>query len=161
MGFDELHLHVLAPSSEDAEKRNTKKGVCAPSPSPRPARAVLQLMENGRHWVLVMLLLGNIINKSLPIFLDSAISGGSTTAIVIFGSVLPSPLYTPTTANINAITLSHSEIIPQALSVQNGLAISTACMPVILALMYLFVPLAWPIVKLLNWAQCGRPRTHV
>ncbi|KAJ6619325.1 hypothetical protein B0H10DRAFT_2026333 [Mycena sp. CBHHK59/15] len=57
-------------------------------------------MENGRHWVLVVLLLGNvvhpawsrihicihacvgqIINESLPIFLDSAIGGGSTTAI--------------------------------------------------------------------------------
>ncbi|KAJ6619326.1 hypothetical protein B0H10DRAFT_1178182 [Mycena sp. CBHHK59/15] len=80
---------------------------------------------------------------------------------VIFGSALPSPLYTPTTANLNAITLSHSEIIPQALSVRNVLAISAACTPVVLALMYLFAPLAWPIVKLLDWAQRGRPRTHV
>ncbi|KAJ6615075.1 hypothetical protein B0H10DRAFT_1950202 [Mycena sp. CBHHK59/15] len=75
MGLDELHLRVLAASSEDpAEKRNAKK--------------VLRLMERGRHWVLVVLLLGNvIINESLPIFLDSAIGGGfaavalSTTAI--------------------------------------------------------------------------------
>ncbi|KAK7448455.1 hypothetical protein VKT23_013717 [Stygiomarasmius scandens] len=81
MGLDELHLRVLATSSDDpAEKKNAKK--------------VLQLMTKGRHWVLVVLLLGNvIINESLPIFLDGAIGGGiaavaiSTTAIVIFGCV--------------------------------------------------------------------------
>jgi len=80
MGLDELHLRVLATSSEDpTEKRN--------------AQTVLNLMQKGRHWVLVVLLLGNvIINESLPIFLDSAIGGGiaavalSTTAIVIFES---------------------------------------------------------------------------
>ncbi|OAX31344.1 DUF21-domain-containing protein [Rhizopogon vinicolor AM-OR11-026] len=79
MGLDELHLRVLATSSEDlTEKRNAQK--------------VLRLMQRGRHWVLVVLLLGNVvINESLPIFLDGALGGGiaavviSTTAIVIFG----------------------------------------------------------------------------
>ncbi|KAJ6502844.1 hypothetical protein C8R47DRAFT_1106934 [Mycena vitilis] len=121
MGLDELHLRVLATSSEDpVEQRNAKK--------------VLQLMQRGRHWVLVVLLLGNvIINESLPIFLDSAIGGGfaavalSTTAIVIFG-----------------------EIIPQALSVRYGLSIGAACAPFVLALMYLFAPVAWPIARLLD-----------
>ncbi|KAJ7676547.1 hypothetical protein DFH06DRAFT_1168454 [Mycena polygramma] len=121
MGLDELHLRVLATSSEDpVEQRNAKK--------------VLQLMQRGRHWVLVVLLLGNvIINESLPIFLDSAIGGGfaavalSTAAIVIFG-----------------------EIIPQALSVRYGLSIGAACAPFVLALMYLFAPVAWPIARLLD-----------
>ncbi|KAF9235846.1 hypothetical protein BU15DRAFT_89408 [Melanogaster broomeanus] len=70
MGLDELHLRVLATSSEDAvEKKNAQK--------------VLQLMQKGRHWVLV------VINESLPIFLDGAIGGGvaavviSTTAIAV------------------------------------------------------------------------------
>ncbi|KAG6854171.1 hypothetical protein C0991_009823 [Blastosporella zonata] len=75
MGLDELHLRVLASSSADyAEQQNAKK--------------VLKLMSKGRHWILVVLLLGNVvINESLPIFLDSAIGGGiaavaiSTTAI--------------------------------------------------------------------------------
>lgn len=41
MGLDELHLRVLATSSEDPiEQRNAKK--------------VLQLMTKGRHWVLVV-----------------------------------------------------------------------------------------------------------
>ncbi|KAJ6559333.1 hypothetical protein B0H10DRAFT_2445947 [Mycena sp. CBHHK59/15] len=134
MGLDELHLRVVAASSEDyAEKRNAKK-------------------------VLVVLLIGNvIINESLPIFLDSAIGGGfaavalSTTAIVIFGSALPPALRT--IANLNSIFLpphnrlqrarpappSHSppkksnhitktrRIIPRALSVCYGVAIGAAC----------------------------------
>ncbi|KAH9487394.1 hypothetical protein JR316_0001469 [Psilocybe cubensis] len=75
MGLDELHLRVLATSSENlTEKRNAQK--------------VLNLLRRGRHWVLVVLLLSNVIvNESLPIFLDNAIGGGvaaiaiSTTAI--------------------------------------------------------------------------------
>ncbi|KIJ14847.1 hypothetical protein PAXINDRAFT_163239 [Paxillus involutus ATCC 200175] len=122
MGLDELHLRVLATSSEDlVEKKNAQK--------------VLSLMQKGRHWVLVVLLLGNVvINESLPIFLDSAIGGGiaavviSTTAIVIFG------------------------IIPQAVSVRHGLAIGAKCAPFVLGLMYLFAPIAYPIAKLLDRA---------
>ncbi|KAJ7182250.1 hypothetical protein C8R43DRAFT_1228757 [Mycena crocata] len=121
MGLDELHLRVLATSSEDPkEQKNAEK--------------VLRLMRKGRHWVLVVLLLGNvIINESLPIFLDSAIGGGltavalSTVAIVIFG------------------------VIPQALSVRYGLAIGAACTPLVLFMMYLFSPVAYPIAKLLDW----------
>lgn len=121
MGLDELHLRVLATSSEDlTEKRNAQK--------------VLKLMQRGRHWVLVVLLLGNVvINESLPIFLDGAIGGGiaavviSTTAIVIFG-----------------------EVIPQAVSVRYGLAIGARCAPFVLCLMYLFAPIAYPTAKLLD-----------
>ncbi|KAJ6608079.1 hypothetical protein B0H10DRAFT_2069212 [Mycena sp. CBHHK59/15] len=128
MGLDELHLRVLAASSEDpAEKRNAKK--------------VLRLMERGRHWVLVVLLLGNvIINESLPIFLDSAIGGG-------FAAVALS-------------TTAIGQIIPQALSVRYGVAIGAACAPVVLALMYLFAPLAWPIAKLLDWALGAGDHGH-
>lgn len=122
MGLDELHLRVLATSSEDlTEKRNAQK--------------VLKLMQRGRHWVLVVLLLANVvINESLPIFLDGAIGGGiaaviiSTTAIVIFG-----------------------EIIPQAVSVRYGLAIGAQCAPFVLCLMYLFAPIAYPTAKLLDY----------
>ncbi|KAF7358684.1 CAMK CAMKL CHK1 protein kinase [Mycena sanguinolenta] len=96
--YDELHLRVLATSSTDEnEQKNAKK--------------VLDLMQKGRHWVLVVLLLGNVIvNESLPIFLDSAIGGGfaavalSTTAIVIFGYRLPQ-IITNTTLTSNFLTL--------------------------------------------------------
>lgn len=122
MGLDELHLRVLATASDDTkEKKNAQK--------------VLKLMQKGRHWVLVVLLLGNVvINESLPIFLDSAIGGGiaailiSTTMIVIFG-----------------------EIIPQAVCAKHGLSIGAHCAPFVLLLMYLFAPIAWPIAKLLDW----------
>ncbi|PPQ83850.1 hypothetical protein CVT25_000909 [Psilocybe cyanescens] len=131
MGLDELHLRVLSTSSEDlTEKRNAQK--------------VLKLMQKGRHWVLVVLLLGNvIINESLPIFLDSALGGGlaaiviSTAAIGKSILVLCFPVF--------------REIIPQAISVRYGLSVGAKCVPLVLAMMYIFAPIAWPIAKLLDY----------
>ncbi|EKM75200.1 hypothetical protein AGABI1DRAFT_46804 [Agaricus bisporus var. burnettii JB137-S8] len=119
MGLDELHLRVLATSSDDPkEKKNAQK--------------VLKMMRKGRHWILVVLLLGNVIvNESLPIFLDSALGGG-VAAIVI------------STAAIGSV-------IPQAVSVRYGLAIGATCSPLVLGMMYLFAPIAWPIAKLLDF----------
>ncbi|KAH6901111.1 hypothetical protein BKA70DRAFT_1524767 [Coprinopsis sp. MPI-PUGE-AT-0042] len=118
MGLDELHLRVLAQSSDDPkEKKNAAKG-----------RLSLVLSR------LQVLLLGNVIvNESLPIFLDSALGGGvaaiviATLAIVVFG------------------------IIPQALSVRYGLAIGAMCSPLVLGMMYIFAPVAYPLAKLLDW----------
>ncbi|KAH9891187.1 hypothetical protein C8Q73DRAFT_792624 [Cubamyces lactineus] len=129
MGLDELHLRVLAASSDLPEERKN-------------AQKVLSLLSRGRHWVLVVLLLGNVIvNESLPIFLDSALGGGiaavviSTTMIVIFG------------------------IIPQAVSVRYGLSIGASCAPIVLGMMYLFAPIAWPIAKLLDYVL-GHDEAH-
>lgn len=123
MGLDELHLRVLATSSDEKTERTD-------------AQIVLNLLQKGRHWVLVVLLLSNvIINESLPIFLDSAIGGGllaiviSATAIVIFG-----------------------EVIPQAVCARHGLAIGARCAPYVLLLMYLFAPVAYPIARILDCA---------
>ncbi|KZO92058.1 DUF21-domain-containing protein [Calocera viscosa TUFC12733] len=123
MGLDELHLRVLATSSDDpVEKLNAQK--------------VQSLLHNKKHWVLVVLLLGNVlVNESLPIFLDDAIGGGfwaigiSTTMIVIFG-----------------------EIIPQAVCARYGLAIGAKCVTFVRILMWVFAPIAWPISKLLDYA---------
>ncbi|THU94253.1 DUF21-domain-containing protein [Dendrothele bispora CBS 962.96] len=119
MGLDELHLRVLAQSSDDPkEQKNAKK--------------VLRLMTKGRHWVLVVLLLGNvIINESLPIFLDGALGGGI--------------------AAVAISTTAIGEIIPQSVSVRYGLSIGAACAPFVLVLMWLMAPIAWPIAKLLDW----------
>ncbi|EAU93571.2 hemolysin [Coprinopsis cinerea okayama7 len=122
MGLDELHLRVLAASSEDVnEKQNAQK--------------VLNLMQGRRHWVLVVLLLSNVVvNESLPIFLDNALGGGvsaiilSTAAIVIFG------------------------IIPQAVSVRYGLAIGATCAPLVSAMMLVMAPITYPVARLLDWA---------
>ncbi|WWD19045.1 hypothetical protein CI109_103503 [Kwoniella shandongensis] len=122
MGSDELNLRVLSTSSEDPKERNS-------------ANKVLRLLARGRHWVLVVLLLGNVIvNESLPIFLDDVLGGGvkavivSTTMIVIFG-----------------------EIIPQAVCVRYGLAIGGVCAPLVWGLMIFFSPIAYPIAKLLDY----------
>ncbi|KAG8763908.1 hypothetical protein FRC11_009430 [Ceratobasidium sp. 423] len=140
MGLDELHLRVLATSSDDPkEKKN--------------ANRVLRLMKKGRHWVLVVLLLGNVIvNESLPIFLDSAIGGGvaavaiSTVMIVIFGlGLFPAPV-------ICVLNAAPYRIIPQAVCARYGLQIGAASAPLVLCMMYIFAPIAWPIAKLLDWA---------
>lgn len=78
MGLDETNLHVLIESGTPEERKNAKK--------------VLALLERGKHWVLVTLLLSNVvINETLPIILHSVTGGGwqavviSTALIVIFG----------------------------------------------------------------------------
>ncbi|KAK0237280.1 hypothetical protein EDD85DRAFT_921841 [Armillaria nabsnona] len=132
MGLDELHLRVLSASSDDpVEKKNAKK--------------VLALMQKGRHWVLVVLLLGNvIINESLPIFLDSAIGGGVAAVAISTAAIEPFRLYFFSYRVIY-------RIIPQSLSVRYGLSIGAACTPFVLALMYIFAPVAYPIAKLLDY----------
>lgn len=78
MGLDQTNLHVMIESGTPSEKEN--------------ARKVLTLLERGKHWVLVTLLLSNvIINETLPIILHDVLGGGwqavvtSTALIVIFG----------------------------------------------------------------------------
>ena len=48
MGSDDLNLRVLSTSSEDPKER-------------KAASKVLRLLQRGRHWVLVVLLLGNVV----------------------------------------------------------------------------------------------------
>ncbi|SCZ89656.1 BZ3500_MvSof-1268-A1-R1_Chr9g10528 [Microbotryum saponariae] len=118
---DSVNLQVLSTAGEEQERKDAAK--------------VLKLLERGKHWVLVVLLLSNVIvNESLPIFLDSVIGGGvgavviSTGLIVIFG-----------------------EIIPQAVCARYGLRIGAIAAPAVLALMYLEYPIAYPIAKLLDY----------
>ncbi|KAL5518448.1 hypothetical protein ACEPAH_130 [Sanghuangporus vaninii] len=119
MGLDDLHLRVLSTSSDDdVERKNASK--------------VLSLLRKGRHWVLVVLLLGNVIvNESLPIFLDSAIGGGVAAVII-------------STALIGAV-------IPQAVCARYGLSIGAKCAPLVLGLMYILAPIAYPTAKLLDY----------
>ncbi|KAI4284898.1 MAG: hypothetical protein L6R35_004784, partial [Caloplaca aegaea] len=121
MGQDEIYLQVIKTSGEGAEKKH--------------ANRVLTLLKRGKHWVLVTLLLGNVItNETLPIVLDRSLGGGwpavlgSTVLIVIFG-----------------------EIIPQSICVRYGLPIGAYLSPLVLVLMYILGPVAWPTAKLLDW----------
>ncbi|KAK0524188.1 cell agglutination protein Mam3 [Tilletia horrida] len=120
MGLDPINLQVLSTSGTPKEQKNALK--------------VLRLLERGRHWVLVVLLLGNVIvNETLPVFL-SDFGGGlaavltSTVLIVIFG-----------------------EIVPQSICARHGLAIGAFCAPLVHVTMILFAPIAWPTAKLLDY----------
>ncbi|RAK97666.1 putative DUF21 and CBS domain protein (Mam3) [Aspergillus ibericus CBS 121593] len=120
MGQDEVYLQVIQTSGEGSERKN--------------AASVLKLLQRGKHWVLVTLLLSNVItNETLPIVLDRSLGGGwpavlgSTVLIVIFG-----------------------EIVPQSICVRYGLPIGAWMAPCVLALMYLMSPVAYPVAKLLD-----------
>ncbi|KAI9486597.1 MAG: hypothetical protein EXX96DRAFT_549665 [Benjaminiella poitrasii] len=121
MGLDQTNLHVLTESGTPSERKS--------------ARKVLALLDKGRHWVLVTLLLSNVIvNETLPIILDGILPGGwqavvlSTALIVIFG-----------------------EIIPQSICVRYGLAIGAKTAWIVLVLMYVMYPIAYPIALLLDF----------
>lgn len=63
MGQDGVYLQVIATSGEGKEQRHAEK--------------VFKLLQRGKHWVLVTLLLGNVIvNETLPIVLDRSLGGG-------------------------------------------------------------------------------------
>ncbi|KAL9113564.1 MAG: hypothetical protein Q9227_002302 [Pyrenula ochraceoflavens] len=121
MGQDEIYLQVIKTSGEGSERKHAAK--------------VLRLLNRGKHWVLVTLLLSNVItNETLPIVLDRSLGGGwpavlgSTVLIVIFG-----------------------EIAPQSVCVRYGLPIGAWMSPFVLALMYVLAPVAWPTAKLLDY----------
>lgn len=68
MGQDEVYLQVISTSGEGSEKKSAAK--------------VLRLLNKGKHWVLVTLLVGNVItNETLPLVLDRSIGGGYAAAI--------------------------------------------------------------------------------
>lgn len=120
MGLDMVNLQVLSSSGTDTERKHATK--------------VLRLLEKGRHWVLVVLLLGNVIvNETLPVFL-SDFGGGiaavltSTLLIVVFG-----------------------EIVPQSICARYGLAIGAFCAPMVHITMLIMAPIAWPTAKFLDW----------
>jgi len=86
-----------------------------------------------KHQLLVTLVLCNSsVALSLPLVLDQIVPAWaaivvSVTAILIFG-----------------------EVIPQAICVRHALAIGAFFTPAVRVLMFIFMPLAWPMAKLLD-----------
>ncbi|KAK3381645.1 hypothetical protein B0H63DRAFT_416498 [Podospora didyma] len=120
MGQDGIYLQVMARDPTEPQQKNAKR--------------VYDLLQRGKHWVLVTLLLSNVIvNETLPVVLDRCLGGGvaavvgSTFLIVIFG-----------------------EVLPQSVCVRYGLQIGGFMSGPVLLLMYLMAPLAWPTAKLLD-----------
>lgn len=121
MGQDGIYLQVLARDETEPQHKN--------------AGRVFRLLQRGKHWVLVTLLLSNVIvNETLPVVLDRCLGGGvaavvgSTFLIVIFG-----------------------EVLPQSVCVRYGLPIGGYMSKPVLLLMWLMAPIAWPTAKLLDW----------
>jgi len=93
MGQDPVHVQVIARSGSREERRNAQK--------------VLGVLQKGRHWVLVSLLLGNVLtNETLPIVLDREVKGG-------WAAVLASSL----------LIVTFGEILPQSICAKHGLAV--------------------------------------
>lgn len=121
MGQDEVTLRVLASSGKGRQKSDAQK--------------VLSILQKGKHWVLVTLVLGNVIvNEALPIVLDGEMKGGwiaviiSTGLVVVFG-----------------------EIIPQSVCAKYGLAIGAGSSTLVIWLMYILSPIGYPIACLLDY----------
>ncbi|KAJ5727154.1 hypothetical protein N7493_004974 [Penicillium malachiteum] len=120
MTQDDINLRVIASSGDAADRRNAQK--------------VISLLDRGKHWILVTLLLGNCIaSEALPVILDPILHGGlpavlgSTVLIVIF-----------------------SEIIPQSICARHSLTIGAYMVPCASLFMYILGPVSWPIGKLLD-----------
>jgi hypothetical protein len=73
MGQDGIYLQVVSRDKGEPQHNN--------------ARRVYDLLQKGKHWVLVTLLLGNVIvNETLPVVLDRCLGGG--VAAVVGSTVL-------------------------------------------------------------------------
>ncbi|KGQ09204.1 Protein MAM3 [Beauveria bassiana D1-5] len=127
MGQDSIYLQVVSGDPEEPQHKN--------------ARRVLDLLNKGKHWVLVTLLLANVIvNESLPVVLDRTLGGGVAAVVgstILIGSV--------------SLPLIFGEIVPQSICVRYGLPIGGYMSKPVVALMYLLSPIAWPTAKLLDW----------
>ncbi|GAA5865895.1 hypothetical protein JCM8547_005751 [Rhodosporidiobolus lusitaniae] len=123
MGLDATNLQVLATSGPPSTRRDAQK--------------VLNLLSNGRHFVLCTLLLSNVVvNETLPVFLDTLTGGsdGGLLAIVIS----------------SALIVIFGEVLPQAVCARHGLKVGAKCVGFVRALMYLESPICYPTAKLLD-----------
>lgn len=81
MGQDGVYLQVIATSGEGKQQKHASR--------------VHRLLQRGKHWVLVTLLLSNVItNETLPIVLDRSLGGGwpavlSSTVLIGMDIVFP------------------------------------------------------------------------
>lgn len=130
---------MIQTSGEGSERKNAAK--------------VLRLLKRGKHWVLVTLLLGNVItNETLPIVLDRSLGGGWP---AVLGSTVLIGMWRLQRENCRSRTnesvVIFGEIIPQSICVRYGLPIGAWMSPLVLILMYILAPVAWPTAKLLDW----------
>ena len=66
--------------------------------------------------------------------------------IVIFGEIIPQAV-----SPVRSELLIHANLLDLQVCVRYGLAIGGVCAPLVLGMMILFAPIAWPIAKLLDY----------
>lgn len=122
MGINMADLEVTLKTPSSTEEDKRKAGT------------ILPILKK-HHLLLVTLLLHNAIAmESLPIFLDALMPSWmaiivSTTAVLFFGEVFPQAVFTG----------------PKQLTIAAGLT------PFIRILMFISLPISYPIAKLLDW----------
>jgi len=147
MGQDGIYLQVLARDENEPQKKN--------------ARRVHDLLQKGKHWVLVTLLLSNVIvNETLPVVLDRCLGGGvaavvgSTFLIGTFWLLYHLPAWIQPHDSMHpdiSRVVIFGEILPQSVCVRYGLPIGGYMSKPVLILMWVLAPVAWPTAKLLDW----------
>ncbi|KAK5625884.1 hypothetical protein RRF57_001600 [Xylaria bambusicola] len=146
MGQDEIYLRVISLDQEEPQHKNASR--------------VHYLLNRGKHWVLVTLLLSNVIvNETLPVVLDRCFGGGIAAVVgstVLIGTHISGPLSSHYAVLVilimfRAHPVIFGEIIPQSLCVRYGLQIGGYMSKPVLLLMYIMAPVAWPTAKLLDW----------
>ncbi|CAG8615693.1 3790_t:CDS:10 [Funneliformis mosseae] len=121
MSLDGTNLHILASSGD---------------PKQRKYAARIQPIRKNGHLLLVTLLLANVvINETLPIIMDDVLGGGGVTAVLVS----------------TALIVVFGEIIPQSVCSRYGLAVGAFFAWPVRILIWLTLPISYPIAKLLDW----------
>jgi metal transporter CNNM len=119
VNLDKRQLAYMKVSGSEAEKLY--------------AAAILPLLQDHHKLLVTLLLLNSLANEALPLFLDSLVPTTiaiiiSVTAVLMFGEVLPSAIFTG----------------------PSGLRLVASLTRFVRFWMFVLAPLAWPIAKLLD-----------
>ena len=121
MALDTNYLHILKVSGSPLEKHYA---------------AIVEPMRKKGHMLLSTLLIANMLaNESLPIILDEMFSDGGYLAVI----------------TSTALIVLFAEIIPQAVCSKYGLVIAAHSAWLLNILMFILMPITWPIAKTLEF----------
>ncbi|XP_039060455.1 DUF21 domain-containing protein At1g47330-like [Hibiscus syriacus] len=104
------------------------------SPQDRIHAAKIFPVVKNQHLLLCTLLIGNsLAMETLPIFLDKLVPPWAAILVSV------------------TLILMFGEILPQAVCTRYGLKVGAAMAPFVRVLLFLFLPISYPISKVLDW----------
>jgi metal transporter CNNM len=100
------------------------------------AKVLLPIILKRHRLLVTLLLINSLANEALPLFLDKIVPSHvaillSVTAVLIFGEILPTAIFTG----------------------PNQIPLAASMSPLVTALMAILCPIAWPIAKVLDRAM--------